>query len=49
MRHGVDVLVVDRLVDLERGYVTKLRKRNLFQALDGVIEEWARGDGAGEC
>jgi len=48
-RHSVDVLVVDRLIDLERGYVTKLRKRNLFQALDGIIEEWAAGDGAGEC
>lgn len=47
--HGVDVLVLDRLVDIERGYVTKLRKRNLFHALDQVIDEWVAGDKAGQC
>ena len=38
--HSVDVLLVDRLLDLERGYVTKLRKRGLFQSVDKVLEDW---------
>ncbi|MFZ5923951.1 MAG: DNA phosphorothioation system sulfurtransferase DndC [Bacillota bacterium] len=36
---GVDVLAVDRLLDLERGYVTKLRKRGILQAVDDLISE----------
>lgn len=41
LERGVDSLAVDRLLDLERGYVTKLRKRGLIQAIDEVIESWS--------
>jgi len=47
--HDVDPLVVDRLLDLERGYVTKLKKRNLFRNLDHIIEEWAAVERESEC
>lgn len=37
--HGVDMLALDRLLDLERGYVTKLRKRGMISAVDEIITE----------
>jgi DNA sulfur modification protein DndC len=37
--HNVDVLALDRLLDLERGYVTKLRKRGMLPAIDTIITE----------
>jgi len=46
--HSVDVLAVDRLLDLERGYVTKLRKRGMLQAVDDLISELSvKEDAAG--
>jgi DNA sulfur modification protein DndC len=48
--HGVDILLVDRMTDLERGYLAKLRKRGLYHALDELLEQWAaKEDKAGEC
>lgn len=44
LEHGVDILAVDRLLDMERGYITKLRKRGLYQALDDVLEAWTAGE-----
>lgn len=43
----VDVLAVDRLLDLERGYVTKLRKRGMLQAMDDLIGELCSKEGTG--
>lgn len=43
--HGVDLHLVDRLIDLERGYVTKLRKRGLYGSLDRIIDEWLHTSG----
>lgn len=37
--HGVDRLAIDRMLDLERGYLAKLRKRGLMQAMDSLISE----------
>lgn len=41
---GVDVLLVDRLADLERGYLSRLRRRGLFEALDDLLDEWSVGE-----
>lgn len=42
---GVDVLAVDRLLDLERGYVTKLRKRGVHQSIDAIITDLVTREG----
>ncbi|MDP2872768.1 MAG: DNA phosphorothioation system sulfurtransferase DndC [Bacillota bacterium] len=38
--HGVDILLIDRLLDLERGYLSRLRRRGLFDGIDELISEW---------
>lgn len=40
-RHGVDILLLDRLLDLERGYIGRIRRRGLFEGISEEISDWA--------
>lgn len=46
---GVDWLALERLLDIERGYVTKLRKRGLFETLEDTIDDWIIREEGAEC
>jgi DNA sulfur modification protein DndC len=47
--HSVDMLALDRLLDLERGYVTKLRKRGMISAVDEIISELTTKEAPDRC
>jgi hypothetical protein len=38
--HGIDILLLDRLLDVERGYTAKLRKRGLYGTIEQIVGEW---------
>lgn len=42
--NNIDILYIDRLLDLERGFVNKLRKRGLLQSIDNIVDDFSFGE-----